>query len=89
MSNFIVYPAIDLRAGNVVRLRQGDYADETIYGDDPVSVATAFVDAGARWVHMVDLDAAKGGDAINRPVIAAVAKALRGRAYVELRDPPQ
>ena len=84
MSNFIVYPAIDLRAGNVVRLRQGDYADETIYGDDPVSVATAFVDAGAQWVHMVDLDAAKGGDAINRPVIAAVAKALQGRAYVQV-----
>jgi len=84
MSNFIVYPAIDLRAGNVVRLRQGDYADETIYGDDPVSVATAFVDAGAQWVHMVDLDAAKGGEAINRPVIAAVAKALHGRAYVQV-----
>jgi phosphoribosylformimino-5-aminoimidazole carboxamide ribotide isomerase len=64
MSNFIVYPAIDLRAGNVVRLRQGDYADETIYGDDPVSVATSFVDAGAQWVHMVDLDAAKGTQGI-------------------------
>ncbi len=84
MSNFIVYPAIDLRAGNVVRLRQGDYADETIYGDDPVSVAASFVDAGAQWVHMVDLDAAKGGDAINRPVIAAVVKALQGRAFVQV-----
>lgn len=84
MSNFIVYPAIDLRAGNVVRLRQGDYADETIYGDDPVSVATAFANAGAQWVHMVDLDAAKGGDAINRPVIAAVAKVLQGRAYIQV-----
>lgn len=84
MTPFVVYPAIDMRGGNVVRLRQGDYADETVYGDDPVSVAVAFVDAGATWVHMVDLDAAKGGDAVNRPAIGRVAAALAGRARLQV-----
>jgi phosphoribosylformimino-5-aminoimidazole carboxamide ribotide isomerase len=81
---FVVYPAIDMRGGNVVRLRQGDYADETVYGDDPVSVAMAFVDAGATWVHMVDLDAAKGGEAVNRSAIGRVASALYGRAKLQV-----
>lgn len=84
MNEFIVYPAIDLRGGNVVRLRQGDYADETIYGDDPVVVAQGFVDDGATWVHMVDLDAAKGGSPVNRGVIGAVVRALAGRAHVQV-----
>jgi phosphoribosylformimino-5-aminoimidazole carboxamide ribotide isomerase len=84
MNEFIVYPAIDLRGGNVVRLRQGDYADETIYGNDPVVVAQGFVDDGATWVHMVDLDAAKGGSPVNRDVIGAVARALAGRAHVQV-----
>jgi phosphoribosylformimino-5-aminoimidazole carboxamide ribotide isomerase len=84
MTDFVVYPAIDLRGGNVVRLRQGDYADETVYGDDPPSVAESFVAAGATWVHMVDLDAAKGDAAVNRPVIARVASALAGRARLQV-----
>lgn len=84
MNEFVVYPAIDLRGGNVVRLRQGDYADETVYGDDPLSVAESFVAAGATWVHMVDLDAAKGDPAVNRPVIARVAAALSGRARLQV-----
>ncbi len=78
-----LYPAIDLRGGRVVRLLQGDYAQETVYGDDPVAVATSFADAGATWIHIVDLDAARTGDPINRPVVAAVAKALRGRASIQ------
>ena len=57
---FEVIPAIDLRAGRVVRLLEGDYARETLYGDDPVPVALEFVAAGARWIHVVDLDGAKG-----------------------------
>lgn len=81
---FIVYPAIDMRGGNVVRLRQGDYADETVYGDDPLSVAESFVAAGATWVHMVDLDAAKGDAAVNRAAIGRVAAALGGRASVQV-----
>ena len=78
-----LYPAIDLLGGRVVRLRQGDYADETVYGDDPISVARGFVAAGARWVHVVDLDAAKSGDPINRPVVAAIVSAVRGEAKVQ------
>ncbi len=78
-----LYPAIDLRAGRVVRLEQGDYEVETVYGDDPVAVATAFVDEGARWVHVVDLDAARSGDPVNRPVVAGIAAALGGRAALQ------
>jgi len=83
-SEFVVYPAIDMRGGNVVRLRQGDYADETVYGDDPLVVAESFVSAGASWVHMVDLDAAKGDAAVNRAAIGRVATALAGRAQVQV-----
>lgn len=71
-----LFPAIDVRAGRCVRLRQGDYADETVYGDDPVAMAVSFAEAGARWVHTVDLDAARTGDPMNRPVIAAIAAAV-------------
>jgi len=78
-----LYPAIDLLGGRVVRLRQGDYADETVYGDDPVSVARGFAAAGATWVHVVDLDAARSGDPVNRPVVAAIAAALAGSAKVQ------
>ncbi len=74
-----LYPAIDLRGGRCVRLRQGDYGDETVYGDDPVARALAFADAGARWVHVVDLDAARSGDPVNRPTIEIVAAALADR----------
>lgn len=75
----VLYPAIDLRGGRCVRLHQGDYGRETVYGDDPVAQALAFGDAGASWVHVVDLDAARSGDPVNRPVIASVATALAER----------
>lgn len=74
-----LFPAIDLRGGRCVRLRQGDYGDETVYGDDPVAVARSFADAGASWVHVVDLDAARSGTPENRPVVAAIAADLGGR----------
>ena len=83
MSGPLLFPAIDLRAGRVVRLLQGDYERETVYGDDPVAVATSFAEAGAEWIHIVDLDAARSGSPVNRPVVAAVARALRGRAAVQ------
>ncbi|MSX81135.1 MAG: 1-(5-phosphoribosyl)-5-((5-phosphoribosylamino)methylideneamino)imidazole-4-carboxamide isomerase, partial [Actinobacteria bacterium] len=73
----------DLRGGKAVRLLQGDYAQETVYGDDPVALAESFAAAGAKWIHVVDLDAARTGDPINRPVVAAVAAAVRGRAKVQ------
>lgn len=71
-----LYPAIDLRGGKCVRLLQGDYANETVYGDDPVAQALAFVEAGARWIHVVDLDAARTGVAQNRAAVAAIARAV-------------
>ncbi|MBI1843617.1 MAG: 1-(5-phosphoribosyl)-5-[(5-phosphoribosylamino)methylideneamino] imidazole-4-carboxamide isomerase [Actinobacteria bacterium] len=71
-----LYPAIDLRGGRCVRLHQGDYGQETIYGDDPVALAQGFADAGAPWVHIVDLDAARTGAPTNRPAVAGVAAAM-------------
>ncbi|CAN5893102.1 1-(5-phosphoribosyl)-5-[(5-phosphoribosylamino)methylideneamino]imidazole-4-carboxamide isomerase [soil metagenome] len=68
-----LYPAIDLRGGRCVRLYQGDFERETVYGDDPVAQAKVFADAGAPWIHVVDLDAARTGEPVNRPVIAAIA----------------
>ena len=76
-----LFPAIDLRGGKAVRLLQGDYAQETVYGDDPVALAESFAAAGAKWIHVVDLDAARTGDPINRPVVAAVA--AEHRAHLE------
>lgn len=78
-----LYPAIDLRSGRVVRLAQGEAARETSYGDDPSAQALAFVDAGAQWIHVVDLDRAFGqGD--NDKAIAAIVTAVNGRARVQV-----
>jgi len=71
-----LYPAIDLRGGRVVQLIQGDFARERVHDDDPVAVARAFVAAGARWLHTVDLDAARSGEQVNRHLIAAIAAAV-------------
>ncbi len=78
-----LFPAIDLRDGQVVRLVQGDYGNVTVYGSDPVAIACSFVDAGASWVHVVDLDAARSGSPQNRPLVAAIAAAIDGRAQVQ------
>lgn len=72
MSDFVLYPAIDVREGRVVRLRQGDYAQETRYADDPLAVARRYAQAGARWLHLVDLDAAKAGGYTLAPLLAAI-----------------
>ena len=71
-----LYPAIDLRGGRVVQLVQGDFDRQRDHGDDPVAVARRFVDAGATWIHTVDLDAARTGEAANRHLIAAIAAAV-------------
>ncbi|CAB4600200.1 unannotated protein [freshwater metagenome] len=71
-----LYPAIDLRDGRAVRLYQGDYGRETVYNDDPVAQAVAFAEAGAAWIHVVDLDAARSGTPRNREIIAAIADAV-------------
>jgi phosphoribosylformimino-5-aminoimidazole carboxamide ribotide isomerase len=78
-----LYPAIDLRDGRVVRLRQGDYAQETVYGDDAIGVATGFCEQGAGWIHVVDLDAARTGEPVNRAVVEEIAVAVAGRAGVQ------
>ncbi len=64
MSGFTVYPAIDLRAGKVVRLAQGDLARTTVYGDDPVAMAKRWQAAGAEWIHVVNLDGAFGYESV-------------------------
>jgi phosphoribosylformimino-5-aminoimidazole carboxamide ribotide isomerase len=58
---FTIYPAIDVRDGHVVRLRQGDYAQETRYASNPLTLAQQYANAGAQWLHLVDLDAARAG----------------------------
>jgi phosphoribosylformimino-5-aminoimidazole carboxamide ribotide isomerase len=72
----ILYPAIDIRDGKAVRLVQGDYERETRYDDDPVVAARRWVDGGARWLHVVDLDGARAGEPVNlehvRRIVAAV-----------------
>jgi phosphoribosylformimino-5-aminoimidazole carboxamide ribotide isomerase len=74
--SFTLYPAIDLRAGRAVRLHQGDFAAETVYDDDPVAVARAFAAAGAQWLHVVDLDAARTGEPANLAKVEAIAAAV-------------
>jgi len=71
-----LYPAIDLRGGRCVRLTQGDFDRETVYGEDPLAVAREFAEAGSPWIHMVDLDGARTGTAANRDAITAVAAAV-------------
>ena len=78
-----LFPAIDLHDGQVVRLTQGDYGSAIVYGSDPIAVARSFADAGASWIHIVDLDAAKSGSPRNRPLVAAVVDAVAGRARVQ------
>ncbi len=73
MTIFEVIPAIDLRDGRVVRLKQGDYAQQTTYAADPRELAQRYADDGARWLHLVDLDGARSGSLDNLAVIQAIA----------------
>ena len=73
--SFVVYPAIDLRQGKVVRLREGDPAQLTAYSDDPVKTARHWLEAGASWLHVVNLDGAFGeGDSANRMALESILK---------------
>lgn len=67
-----LYPAIDIRDGKCVRLRQGNYNDETIFGNDPVEMAQRWKSEGAEWLHLVDLDGAKVGHPVNHDVIRRI-----------------
>ena len=69
-----IFPAIDLRGGRVVRLTEGDYERMTVYGDDPVGTACGFAEKGAECLHVVDLDGALAGDAVNADVIERIVR---------------
>lgn len=72
----IIYPAIDIRAGKCVRLYQGNYSKETIYRDTPLLAAQEFLNQGANWLHLVDLDGAKNPQANQAPIIKELLKVL-------------
>lgn len=72
--SFTIYPAIDIRGGKCVRLFQGDYAQETVYGESPEAVAKQWEAQGATWLHLVDLDGAKEGKPVNLELIRAIAR---------------
>lgn len=77
-----IFPAIDLSGGQVVRLYQGDYEQMTVYSTDPCAVAREFIEAGARYLHVVDLDGARDGTLANFSSIAAIAQ--QGGLYIEV-----
>ncbi len=70
-----ILPAIDLRGGRCVRLRQGDYNQETVFSDDPVEMARRWADDGAQWLHLVDLDGAREGRPVNHEVVKDIVSA--------------
>jgi phosphoribosylformimino-5-aminoimidazole carboxamide ribotide isomerase len=80
--SLIVFPAIDLKGGQVVRLAEGDMDRATVYGDDPAAQALAFAEAGAEYLHMVDLDGAFAGAAVNADAVEAAVKAFPGHVQL-------
>jgi phosphoribosylformimino-5-aminoimidazole carboxamide ribotide isomerase len=80
--SFTIYPAIDMRGGNCVRLLQGDYDKETVYGDSPFDMARQFAATGAEWIHMVDLDGAKDGKRVNDRFVIQAAKELNAKVQI-------
>jgi phosphoribosylformimino-5-aminoimidazole carboxamide ribotide isomerase len=72
----ILLPAVDIRDGRAVRLRQGDFREETVYADDPFEAARSFVEAGARFLHVVDLDGARAGEPVNLHHVERIAGEL-------------
>lgn len=77
MTGFTVYPAIDIRDARIVRLAQGDYARETRYGDDPLAQIQRYAEAGATWLHLVDLDAARDGGYTLAPLLERIRATTR------------
>ena len=75
-SRMILLPAVDIRDGKAVRLRQGHFDDETVYADDPLEAARSFVEAGARFLHVVDLDGAREGEPVNLHHVERIAREL-------------
>jgi phosphoribosylformimino-5-aminoimidazole carboxamide ribotide isomerase len=79
---FVLFPAIDLKDGKVVRLQEGDPARSTVFGHDPVAQAEAFAAAGAQWLHVVDLNGAFDGYAVNATPIERIVQAFPGKVQV-------
>src|SRR5579862_8363757 len=75
-------PAIDLRNGQVVRLRRGDYNEQTTYEVDPVEIARKFQDAGCTWLHVVDLDGAKEGRPVNLAIVERIVRSTKLHAEI-------
>jgi phosphoribosylformimino-5-aminoimidazole carboxamide ribotide isomerase len=82
MSGLTIFPAIDLKGGQVVRLAEGDMARATVYGDDPAAQAVLFAEAGASHLHVVDLDGAFAGESRNGAAVEAIITAFPGRVQV-------
>ena len=80
--SIIIFPAIDLKGGQVVRLAEGDMERATVYGDDPAAQAAAFAAAGADWVHVVDLDGAFAGRAVNAAAVETIVKGFSGKVQL-------
>jgi len=80
--SIIIFPAIDLKGGQVVRLAEGDMDRATVYGDDPAAQAAAFGTAGADWVHVVDLDGAFAGEAVNGDAVEAIVRGFPGKVQL-------
>lgn len=78
----IIFPAIDLKGGQVVRLAEGDMDRATIYGDDPAAQAEAFAQAGAEWLHVVDLDGAFAGESVNGAAVASILERFGGKVQL-------
>ena len=78
----IVFPAIDLKAGQVVRLAEGDMARATVYGDDPAAQALKFAEAGSQYLHVVDLDGSFAGRAENREAVEGIVAAFPGHVQL-------
>jgi phosphoribosylformimino-5-aminoimidazole carboxamide ribotide isomerase len=78
----IVFPAIDLKGGHVVRLAEGDMARATVYGDDPAAQARLFAEQGSLYLHVVDLDGAFAGEARNRAAVEAILEAFPGHVQL-------
>lgn len=78
----IIFPAIDLKGGQVVRLAEGDMARATVYADDPAAQARSFADLGAEWLHVVDLDGAFAGEGRNVAAVEAIVAAFPGKVQL-------
>ena len=81
-SGLIIFPAIDLKGGQVVRLAEGDMDRATVYGDDPAAQARAFADAGASHLHVVDLDGAFAGESVNGAAVGGILQAFPGKVQL-------